>query len=529
MNLVKMICVVSEKTHPRSIKRRAASRSGSILVLSAVLIALFSVIVYTFAVNAGLEARESKAEWNIVRQRLTTESMLELVRATIEQKTGQGKWVGGCRIALMSGESHKIAVQWPNSSRENPRYGFFSESAKLNLNYLASDELPRESAINKLLRTPGLARTTAESIIDYIRASKPVGQRNRVGLADLAELLAVPGVTEERLYGRDWNRDGMIDPREWQLPERIAGLGLGDSSLGWSGYWTVLGGESTLRQDGTKKIAINQSNLALLYDQLIPHVSPEEAQFILAWRLAPATYSDIPSTEDLRSQKMKSQAERESSFQQRLREQVSGASNPEKSFGGVSEERGGIKLGAVQPTRIPSLVSLCQCSVQIAIDGEDRVLVSPFPNNAPDLATWLERWEDLVTLTEEDVDVSRINIQHASLEILMTIDGMTESIAHAIVRARGGIAGMSQERTTVWLLSQGLVTWKQYREIADEITMGGSVVSGIAIGQLERSRTATRIHFVLDHRYGVGRWMYKRELDPIPAFLHVPKSVGQTR
>ncbi len=167
--------------------------------------------------------------------------------------------------------------------------------------------------------------------------------------------------------------------------------------------------------------------------------------------------------------------------------------------------------------------------MQIEIEGADRVLVSPFPNNARDLATWLERWEGLVTLTEGDVDVSRINIQQASLEMLMTIDEMTESLAQAILRTRGSIVGTSQERTTAWLLAQGLVTWKQYRQIADEVTMAGSVVSGVAIGQLERSRTATRIHFVLDHRYGAGRWIYKRELEPIPAFLHVLSSAGQTR
>lgn len=529
MILTKKLRVVSERVERKRMRRRAAGRNGSILVLSAVLIALFSVIVYTFAVNAGLDARETKAELNIVRQRLTTESILELVRATIEQRTGQAKWERGCQIAQMSGEAHKIALQWPHSTREAPRYGFFNESAKLNLNYLASDVLPREIAINKLMRTPGLTRSTADAILDHIRVSKPVGQGYRPAIADLSELLAVPGITEERLYGRDWNRDGMVDAREWQLPVRVAGVGLGDSALGWSGYWTVLGGESTLRSDGTKKIAINQTNLALLYDQLIEHVTPEEAQFILAWRLAPATYSDAPSVEELRSEKSKSAAERESGFQKRLREQMSGASNSQSGSQGISEERGGIKLGAIQPARIPSLVSLCQCSVQIEIDGEDRVLVSPFPNNARDLATWLERWESLVTLTDGEVDVSRINIQHASMEILMTIDEMTESLAQAILRTRSSIVGTSHERTTAWLLAQGLVTWKQYRQIADEVTMEGSVVSGIAIGQLERSRTATRVHFVLDHRYGAGRWMYRRELEPMPAFLHVPSSAGQTR
>ncbi len=117
-----------------------------------------------------------------------------------------------------------------------------------------------------------------------------------------------------------------------------SGMGLGDSALGWSGYWTVLGGESTLRSDGTKKIAINQTNLASLYDQLIEHVTPEEAQFVLAWRLAPATYNDAPSAEELRSQKSKSAAERESGFQKRLREQMSGASNSQSGSQGISKK-----------------------------------------------------------------------------------------------------------------------------------------------------------------------------------------------
>ena len=523
------IDVFQKKTQTKIRKRRTTVRDGSILVLSVVLIALFSVIVYTFSVNAGLDVRQSKAALSQVRQRLAAESILELVHANTVDRTWGSRWDRVFALPGFSGELHEGAVQLPNSSQDDPRYGLFNESARLNLNYLALDRLPKEIAVAKLSKTPGLARTTAVAIVDYLRDANNLTQRSHVGILDLSELLVVPGVTEEKLYGRDSNRDGMVDTAEWQKPLRNIGIGLGDSSLGWSGYWTVVAGESTRRPDGTKKIQLNQSDLASLYDQLIEHVSPEEAQFVLAWRLAPAKYTENRSTEDVRSQKMKSMEERESSFKQRLLEQSSGASSTVVNLSSDSTERGGIQLGTSLPIRVPSLVSLCQCSVQIAVKGEDRVLLSPFPNNARDLAFWLERWEEIVTLSEDEVDVTRLNIQYASYEMLVTIEGMTESLAHNIIRTRNQVNGTPSELSTAWLLSQGLVTWRDFRAIAGEITTGGSVVSGIAIGQLERSRTSARIHFVLDHRHRVPQWMYRRYLDPIPAFLHESKSDGQTR
>lgn len=510
-------------------KSMSKGRHGSILILSLVLIALFSVIAYMFSVNAGLDLRQSKGMVQISQQRLLTESALVMVQNSRNRIEGITDWDRIVALPDSQGRIHRIGIQLPFSSADKPRFGLFNESAKLNLNYLASTELSREAALEKLLRTPGLSRATAEAILDYVRSGVKKDGSTQFGIRDLSELLGIPGVTVERLFGKDSNRDGMVDPHEWATSGRDIRPGLREASLGWSGYWTTIAGESTLRRDGKPKIRLNQKNLAKLYDELIEIVTPEEAQFLIAWRLAPAKYPDDRSRADIQVQKRKALLERESSFAKRMLEQTGSSLTKDANRFDQDTERAGIRFGSVEPIRIPSLIALCQCSVQISVRGEDRVLLSPFPSTITDVVAWLQRWEELTTLSDDEVDVTRINIQHASKETLQTVMGMSESLAHSIVSTRDTLIGSQEVATTAWLLTRGLVNWHEYRAIASEITTGGSVYSGIAIGQLEHSRFTTRIYFILDQRYGAGQWIYRRELEPIPALLHQFSSVGQTR
>ncbi len=401
--------------------------------------------------------------------------------------------------------------------------GMRNESAKLNLHSLASKNMTREVAIAKLLHYPGMNSRIADGIVHAIRGPEPDGQVSSardaapISIANLRDLLQVPGVTSELLFGEDCNDNGILDPNEndgkrSNPPDNEDGI----LQLGWASYWTVLGGEATVNSQGLGKVRLNQPNLVKLYDQLIMHFPPEEVMFVIAWRSAPATYDSESSYTASLEARTEDARLREATLQDRVRQQLGN----EEEFNMTPAVRAGIQLGTSRGIRLPSLQALSECKVQIAIDGQDRVLVSPFSADASTAAKWVQRWEKWTTLSDLPTDISRININEAAFETLMTIQGMTESLALAIVRTREARREHQDEFATVnWLVARGLLSPTELRRIASECTTGGSVLSGIAVGQLDRSRTCSMIQFTIDTRFGPSRLIRRVDLPISPAVL----------
>ncbi len=274
-----------------------------------------------------------------------------------------------------------------------------------------------------------------------------------------------------------------------------------------------------VRTDGRSKIRLNQADRAKLYDELIEVFPKEEVRFVLAWRTVPAIYEGEGSATAIREARQADAALRESSLRDRLRQQLGEGSDGSQGTTLQSSQRAGIALTASAGIRIPSLIALADCKVQIAIEGKDEVLKSPFASEGQAAAKWLERWEAGTTLCETPVDESRIDINQATFESLMTIQGMTEPLAMGILRTRPAMEDHQEEFETVnWLVTRGLIDLATLRKIAPECTTKGSVHRGIAVGQLSDSRTASMIDFALDRRLGRARLMRRVDLPIRPGF-----------
>ena len=72
----------------------------------------------------------------------------------------------------------------------------------------------------------------------------------------------VRGVTPAMLFGRDVNRNGMVDPHEVNMP-LPDGMDNGDGSLdrGWSAYLTLFSMEKNVNASGQPRINLNQDDL----------------------------------------------------------------------------------------------------------------------------------------------------------------------------------------------------------------------------------------------------------------------------
>ena len=101
----------------------------------------------------------------------------------------------------------------------------------------------------------------------------------------IEELLMVRGVTPELLFGRDMNRNGIIDTHEQDLPLDIQ-FESNDGSLdrGWSGLFTLYSVERNANIDGFQRIYLNAEDLEQLHADLTEAVGEAWATFIVAYR-----------------------------------------------------------------------------------------------------------------------------------------------------------------------------------------------------------------------------------------------------
>ncbi len=135
---------------------------------------------------------------------------------------------GLASIQLSSTEIGYLAVLASNPCSGSRHFGLLNQSSKLNLNALAGKRLSRKQAIAKLMKYKDMAEATAEGIANVLGifdsqddfVTNPASRKNTsqstptVNTTSLDQLLTVPGVTEERLFGEDRNTNGVLDGNE---------------------------------------------------------------------------------------------------------------------------------------------------------------------------------------------------------------------------------------------------------------------------------------------------------------------------
>ena len=532
----------------------AWKRRGVALLFVLVVIATLSLAVYAFSRSSLSQLAALHAQREVVVQRLLAESAIAFCQA----ETGR---TIAPRIASASIETsfdrspkvlHKLdlgdgRIGYFAIVRSLPRldvdmeFGLRNESAKLNLNSLPSIKRSREQVIAKLMHTPGVNNAIAEGIANRLGIAKTASVSSGIPsnastsdrpkrINDLDDLLEIAGVSSSLLYGEDSNRNGILDDNENDGADSLP-LDNADGrlDLGWSGNWTVTGAESNIRPDGKPKINLNQSNLVNLYDELATEFGDDFARFIVAWKVAAPIFNDASPVSAEQAQR-DAEIERRNTFEERMRLQLGGDSPLLPPPGGTptkassSNIRGGILLSN-KGRRINSHFDLIGCKVQIMLDAKDVVIVSPFASDPTSIQRWLPIWEEKTTVKEGPISEGRIDINQASLSTLQTIDGMTESMASSILKIREDNNLTSEEFSTVaWLLSRGIMTTAQLRQMGAEITTGGGVFSGIAIGQLDSSRTATAIQFTMDARFPPARLTKHVDLAPLQFHQRLPVS-----
>lgn len=337
-----------------------------------------------------------------------------------------------------------------------------------------------DPARDALMAIPGMTLQLADAIldwideddeprefgaeIDYYSSLDPAYKPRNGPPATVDELLMVRDVTPDLLFGRDRNRNGMIDANEVDIPI-IAEVdeSLGSIDLGWSAYLTVHSRELNLSPLGEERIDLNGDDLEALYDELSAVVDADWATFIVAFR-------------------------------------QNGPSDSEED----GEEVGGrtVDLSQESKSKIKSVLDLVGAKVQVQIEGEDDPILftSPFPDDPGALASTLDTLLDYATTDSDEIIAGRININAAPRPVLLAIPGMTDDVVGTIVSQR--VPGTEDEnsvrRHPTWLLTQGFVDLETMKDMEPYMTTGGDVYRAQVVGYFGTGRAVSRVEVILD-------------------------------
>lgn len=480
--------------------RERRAKSGFVLIMVLIVIALLSLAGYAFTEVMFTEYKATRLQGDLRQTRLLAESGVEATKGYLALAPAQRKEAGGHFnnperfqaigvSGLEPGEMPgRFSIIAPPLAGEDPpklRFGLANESAKLNLHAVLEWEARQPGAGRAaLMNLPGMTEDLADAILDWIdaddvprefgaesdyysRLEPPYLPAQRVPVA-LEELCWARGVTPRHLFGQDANRNGYLDETELLKSEgQPLDLKQDPGPFGWSILLTLHSAEGHRRPDGQPKINLNDANLSKLYDQLMREFGQEWATFIIAYRqfgpyvglATSATGQPLPPDLEL----------------------------PAKFSLGSQLDLIAVRVQVAHP-EIPAFVLPC-----------------PFENNRNSMTEYLPKLMDATTVRAEPV-VGRVDLNEAPREVLLAIPGMSAGLVEDILSKRGNEPGFvsDEHRHPTWLLQEGLVELEAMKSLLNFVTAGGDVFRAQTVGYLENG-SIFRAEFLLDATSGPPR------------------------
>jgi hypothetical protein len=311
-------------------------------------------------------------------------------------------------------------------------------------------------------------------------------------LESLDELLLIRGVTPQLLFGKDTNRNGIIDESE-----NFGDTSVGDEmELGWANYLTLYSKESNVNRDGLELVNINGDDLQELADDLSAHLRDDLITFILMYREnGPA--SDFDPEED--------------------------EASPIPPFADFDFET---MEGSHKFENILDLVN-SYTTMPDPSDPENTITIaSPVSMANLEFGLLVLNLKRTVTTAEGDSVPGRINIMQAPRVILAGIPGMTEELLDTLITRRefelNDPEGADIHRKfETWLLVEGLVDLPTMKTLYPFICTGGDVYRAEVFGYFDDGVGSSRAEVVLDTTVPIPRILFWRDKSELQAAFSV--------
>ena len=454
------------------------------LVLWLVLILSLIMLSYSTSVRTGVSITGNRA--SKVRARYFAKAGIERTICELTQvqdfyySESSGFYNDPARFAnQVLGDGTFSLLTKKRDDLGNVIYGITDEAGRLNVNTATEDQL---------LSFPEMTTEMAESLLDWVDTDSdtradgaeddyyqmlddPYYCKNGP-VQDPSELSMVKGWTPVEVFGEDANENGRLDPNE-DDGDVSPPLDDGDGELdeGLAKFFTIYSHDKEINPNGEARLDLNAATAEEL--QQIEGMTQSQAQSIVAWRnqkrfSSLADLLDVtvaqqdtssgkggPSglrkssqkTSSLRTSKASSSGGRDSSMKT-----SSGGSGSSSGSGGQS----GQTQNAFTYDQVVPLV--------------DWVCVG-----TPDKR-------------------NRININVAPLEVLLTLPGMTESLADEILTRRESSQGAFTQRSE--LRDVNGMTQETFRGMIDDVTVQSYQFRIVSEGR--DGETKTTIEAVVD-------------------------------
>ncbi|MBY0585716.1 general secretion pathway protein GspK [bacterium] len=474
-----------------------ARRRGSILLLVLIIIPVLSLGAYSFTHWMRSEARGAMTHLQTTQSLWLAHSGVEQAQAllsdanTIEPGAVDlednpslfSRILVAPEFRSMQGMFSLIGPPREVDS-SNIRYGLTNESAKIPLHRKSLLFSGKED--DQRLRLSGLPNMTpelADAILDwidkddtprvsgaeadyYLSLANPYSPRNAAPRT-LGELLLVRGVTPWLLFGEDANLDGVMNPNE-NDGERTWPPDNQDGKLdtGWFPYLTIYSAASNLNPDGSQKIDLN-GDLNSNKEKLVEKFGQEWFEFVTKYK------------ENKKGKKIRAVSELIDA-----KVEVPNDENSPNGPPGTPGNRPGGKKTIESPWKSAG-------TSQYLDDALANLAVST-PGSRPERVRGL-------------IDVTR-----APFAVLRTLPSLTEQNAEAIAgAARGRALG---DKSPAWLLTDGLITLSQFRQIETLVTSQSRVYRVESVGFFSQPGPVARVEAVIDATQSPARVLYRREL-----------------
>ena len=498
-----------------SIKRR-----GFFLVMVLVVIVVATMAAYSFTSQMIAYDRSAYLSGDLVQARVAAESGSEMVRLMLADPPQVRTENGGTYNNPNLFQAVPVSLGLDNATPCNftilspgldelgqlggVRFGLQNESARLNVNSLplidqyspsitaaltlqggapTGEEEDLNMAVSLLMALPGMTEDTAAAILDWLDEDddprEPNGAETEyyAGLStkyeptngpilSIEELLLVRGVTPTLLFGADVNRNGLLDADEQQRYSVSVDT---PGALGWAQYLTIHGGEASKTNEGQLRININKDDLETLYEELVDALGDENmASYIVAYRIGGQTAAEVAA--------------------------AGGAAAPGVWSPEALDDFDLSGGGGKEFTQVLDLVG----SVVVGQGNNAQTYASPFVDDPIAAALYFPVIMNALTTSDTDFLPGRINVNECPAELLYGISLLTEEQIQMIVETRETESEDPNRLHETWLITEGIVTTDEMRNLVPLLTCGGDVFRAQIVGYFEKGGAAHRSEFIVD-------------------------------
>lgn len=266
---------------------------------------------------------------------------------------------------------------------------------------------------------------------------------------------------------------------------------------GWVAYLTLRSAEKNLKSDGTAKIDINSDDLEALHEELRAVLDEEQASFIIAYR------QGGPYDED----------------------SIGASSN------GPTEDRksaGSLQFDYEQGGSVPinSILDVIGTQTRVVEKNQTQrtVVDVAFPDDPGSMAGFLPVLMENLTAGGQEVIPGRLNVNQAPRLLL---DGVSNAMPDVLppeaveqilsYRSFEPAVDRPEQLYETWLLTQGVVTLDQMKQLMPLVTAGGDIFRAQVVGYYEADGPYTRLEAIIDNSGSTPSVTTIRDLSPLGA------------